>query len=473
LVAAVPALEEIRDLRETVSRAARHGDLLDGYVGQLSGSESSAQSTRLPRQLTPRARQILERGRELLTRLRMIDAELGSTECDFLDDRDPLADQHRDTVAMVDAALHIVQAFPDAPSDQIRLCQGLEVILEGVYQRVGILTQALEKRRRETAQVDTLSDLLICLEAGRPIDLKPFVEIGEVILTEARQGAPLRFLDATADLRASDTDPRTLDVHWVAHFVACHSLLVAQVAARIIQPLAEGQRDSNDWRGPLLEPVLAALIHDCGMLRVPVSILAQPSALTTEQKRTVEDHTRIGVELAVRFPANPAWLVEAAGDHHERLDGTGYPAGKKSESIGSLSRLLAVCDVYAAMAAPRPYRLARETRTALTDTLLLAEQGALDRLQAERLLRLSFYPIGSVVELADGAVGQVVAGPNRQDDLDSPGRPVVALMTDSRGQPLPTPHYLDLSRSTGRSIVRSLAPTERRRVLGKHHPELL
>ena len=59
---------------------------------------------------------------------------------------------------------------------------------------------------------------------------------------------------------------------------------------------------------------------------------------------------------------------------------------------------------------PSPGRIVRRARrTALTDTLLLADRGALDRHCAERLLHLSFYPVGSVVELADGAVGLVVA----------------------------------------------------------------
>src|SRR5437773_4294849 len=157
LVATLPALEEperIRPLQESVNRAARHGALLDGYVRQLSdSSEAPVQAPRLPRQLTQRAHLLLERGRHLLTRLRTIDAELGATEEHYLDDLDPLAHWHGDTVAMVDAALHLVQAFPDAPGDQIRLCDGLEVILGGVSQRVAILTQAMEKRRREMSRV--------------------------------------------------------------------------------------------------------------------------------------------------------------------------------------------------------------------------------------------------------------------------------------------------------------------------------
>src|SRR5262249_26344964 len=151
---------------------------------------------------------------------------------------------------------------------------------------------------------------------------------------------------------------------------------------------------------------------------------------------------------------------------HERLDGTGYPAGLRELQVPPLARLLAVCDVYAALCAPRPHRPARETRTALTDTLLLAEQGALDRSCAERLLQLSFYPVGSVVELADGRVGLVVATPSGRWDLQSPARPVVALLTDGQGQPLPGPQHVDLAQCEGHSIVRTLSPEERRDLLG-------
>jgi hypothetical protein len=140
-----------------------------------------------------------------------------------------------------------------------------------------------------------------------------------------------------------------------------------------------------------------------------------------------------------------------------------------------LARLLAVCDVYAALCAPRPHRPARETRTALADTLVLAEQGLLDRHHAERLLHVSFYPVGSVVELADGTVGIVVAAPrvgcDRSTTLQAPARPVVALLLDERGQPLPNVQHVDLATSESRSIVRTLTLAERGKLLGRHYPE--
>jgi hypothetical protein len=124
-----------------------------------------------------------------------------------------------------------------------------------------------------------------------------------------------------------------------------------------------------------------------------------------------------------------------------------------------------------ALCSARPHRPARATRTALADTLLLADQGLLDRGCAECLLHLSFYPIGSVVELAHGAVGVVVATPGPRKDLNSPARPVVALLTDEQGEALSRPHHLDLGQCENHSIVRSLSAPERRELLARRFPE--
>src|SRR5204863_5345291 len=132
-----------------------------------------------------------------------------------------------------------------------------------------------------------------------------------------------------------------------------------------------------------------------------------------------------------------------------------------SQQLSPLTRLLAVCDVYAAGCQARPYRGPRDTRTSLTDTLLLAEQGKFDRHYAERLLHLSFYPVGSVVELADGSLAGVVAAPAGLHDLQAPARPVIALLTDAHGHYLPSPRYLDLSQGDSHSIVRALGAEER------------
>jgi HD-GYP domain-containing protein (c-di-GMP phosphodiesterase class II) len=298
--------------------------------------------------------------------------------------------------------------------------------------------------------VERLANLLEALSAGQPLDISPFTALAEDVLVEA-QTAPLRFASAAAE------EP--------ARFIACHSLMVARVAARVVVHDAE-------FRSQRLDLVLAALVHDAGMLRVPAEILAKPSPLNDGQRRLVEGHARAGADMARRLLPGEAWLAETVAGHHERPDGTGYPAGLRDTQLSPPTRLLAVCDVYAALAAPRPYRPAAETRTALADTLLLAEQGALDRHSAERLLQLGFYPTGSVVELADGTIGLVLAAPYSRRDLNAPARPVVAVLADAQGRPLPMIEYLDLARCEGRGIVRSLSPAERHELLCKQYPHV-
>ncbi len=404
----------------------------------------------LPTQLTARARRVLERGRELLAQLRPLAEHLESPPSPPLFAADPLTRLHRQIAAMIDSTLRTVQSFPDAASAQLRLCEGLEAILHVAAQRLAILAATLGRRRQWTERVETLAGLLDGLAHRTPADIRPFTALAEALLAEAQEGLPLQFLHAS--------------VTELPRFVACHSLTAAQVAARVV-------RHDPELRGRALEVVLAALVHDTGMIGVPAEVLARPGPLDDAGRRAVEAHARAGADLVRRLLPDAGWLAEATAAHHERLDGTGYPGGLREIQLSSLSRLLAVCDTYAALCCPRPHRPAREPRTALTDTLLLAESRALDRTHAERLLQLSFYPVGTAVELADGSVGVVVATHGGRRELNAPARPVVALLTDPQGRPLASVQHLDLGLAEHRSIVRSLPATERRALLGDVYPE--
>ncbi len=270
------------------------------------------------------------------------------------------------------------------------------------------------------------------------------------MVQEARNGEPLRFLHAGAN------DP--------ARFAAAHGLTVAQVLARLLL---------HDPQAPVQLAVMAALVHDVGMVCVPAELLAKPDVLSDQERRIVEKHAAAGGPMVAPLWPGGGWPIDAVTDHHERPDGTGYPLGHKDIQLAEPVRLLAVCDVYAALCCPRPHRPALDTRTALTETLLLAERDALDRQQAERLLALSFFPAGSVVELTDGSSAFVLAAHPGQRGLTNPARPIVLLLTDSQSQPLALPQVIDLVEERERSVVRSLATTERRRLLGRRYPELV
>ncbi len=448
--------DRVRLLERRLSDGAAHDTLLDASFRQLTAAPLE-ETPVAPRRLTARARRLLEVGHGLLHQLRAL-ADAFPESDDTRDD--PLAHRFRETVAIADTALRAVQGYPDAPSAQLRLCEGLEGTLNVVGERVSELRAAVERRRREAGWVDTLADLLRALAAGQAPDVAPLFALAEALLADAELGMPLRFFAPGA----APQDAAQL-ADWQARAVACHGVTVAQVMARL------GKHDP-ELRGQPVEAVLAALVHDAGMAAVPTDIYTHVGPLGEAQKRVIEGHTHTGAEWVRRLLPHAAWLADAALSHHERHDGTGYPAGLRETQATPLVRMLAVCDVYAALCVARPYRAALEPRAALTDTLLLAETGVLDRACAERLLHLSFYPVGSVVELADGAIGIVVATHGGRHDLNAPSRPVLALLLDAEGAAVPGRCHLDLAACEGRSIVQAVPAVERRRLLGKHYPEL-
>lgn len=102
----------------------------------------------------------------------------------------------------------------------------------------------------------------------------------------------------------------------------------------------------------------AALLHDVGNLAVPEHILAKPEALTPEEFERVKIHPRVGAEILGDIPFGVP-VAELVLSHHERWDGTGYPAGLRAEQIPIGARILAIADCYSTIRSHRPYRPAR------------------------------------------------------------------------------------------------------------------
>src|SRR5262249_28090988 len=194
----------------------------------------------------------------------------------------------------------------DAPSAQLRLSDGLEHIMDAIADRLALLTEAVDVRRGEIRRRDVLAKLLVRMKNGESLAPEPFVDLAESILEEVRQGAPLRFMHAPAK------NP--------AEFVACHGITAARIASRMI-------RHDMEWQKFALDAVIASFIKDVGMLALEPEILAHDGKLSDDDVRQVEGHVRKGSELIVKSLPAAAPLCEAIVSHHERLDGTGYPAG--------------------------------------------------------------------------------------------------------------------------------------------------
>jgi HD-GYP domain-containing protein (c-di-GMP phosphodiesterase class II) len=107
-------------------------------------------------------------------------------------------------------------------------------------------------------------------------------------------------------------------------------------------------------------------IHDIGKLSIPAEILSKPTKLTDLEFSLIKEHSRIGYEMLKDVESS--WpLAQIVYQHHERMDGSGYPRNLKGDEILMEARIMAVADVVEAMASHRPYRPALGLDTALAE----------------------------------------------------------------------------------------------------------
>lgn len=127
-------------------------------------------------------------------------------------------------------------------------------------------------------------------------------------------------------------------------------------------------------RRDLDRAALALLLHDIGMAKIPRFITSKPGALKTEEREKVLMHPLLGYKILQRIELTFDELTQATLQHHERLDGSGYP--QRAKEISRLGRITAVADTFSAMISKRPYAPAKEPEEALRE--LTADRGRYD-----------------------------------------------------------------------------------------------
>ena len=111
---------------------------------------------------------------------------------------------------------------------------------------------------------------------------------------------------------------------------------------------------------------MAGMIHDIGKIAVPEAVLSKPSKLTESEFNIIKTHPQVGYEIVkdIEFPWPVAQIIL---QHHERMDGSGYPHGLSGDQILLEARILAVADVLEAISSNRPYRPAHSINIALEE----------------------------------------------------------------------------------------------------------
>jgi HD-GYP domain-containing protein (c-di-GMP phosphodiesterase class II) len=195
----------------------------------------------------------------------------------------------------------------------------------------------------------------------------------------------------------------------------------------------------------------AALVHDVGLLN-HLEIINKEGTLSKEERLRVNGH-----------PSEGAHMLSGAGlstrensivlQHHERLDGTGYPSGLTAETIDEWAVIVALADVYEAMTHRRSYR-ERYSPLETTKYILSAKTAYDQKLLKAMLTTVGIFPLGTAVQLNTKEVAIVV-----DQNPDSPLCPLVCVVLDAQGKELPEPKQLNLAEHRGLIYVEDCVKT--------------
>lgn len=154
---------------------------------------------------------------------------------------------------------------------------------------------------------------------------------------------------------------------------------------------------------------LGALFHDIGKLKIPSQILRKTDALTTPEINLLKLHTKYGVELLKLTEAFPIKAFNIILQHHEMLDGTGYPAGLTANQIDNMAKVVAVVNEFDNLCHPADITKARSPHHAMS-FLFKSMKGKLEANYMAQLIKMmGVYPPGTVVKLTDQRIGLVMS----------------------------------------------------------------
>lgn len=216
-----------------------------------------------------------------------------------------------------------------------------------------------------------------------------------------------------------------------------------------------------------------ALLHDAGYVRLPRNLVRKREECSGQDKTLLEQHCKLGVALLSEHPGVHEDVLRIVREHHERADGSGFPAGLGNDQISRLAQIVGIVDFYDGMVSRRGARPSMIPHDAVRQLFLAGEQGQFEKSLVELMIRsIGVYPVGSLVRLNTGEQA-VVVGVNPQQRL----KPLIKITTDPQGGSYTKPIDVDLAipspDHTVRTVLRVLDPAQKRVNIGIHLDQAL
>ncbi|WP_413775095.1 HD-GYP domain-containing protein [Gracilibacillus pellucidus] len=194
-----------------------------------------------------------------------------------------------------------------------------------------------------------------------------------------------------------------------------HGIAISLLSAHLAKKIGY----EKDW----MQVGIAAILADCGMARVSENWLVKETKLTVEEYNEIKKHPTLSYRMIEDIPSVTKEMKLAVLQHHERIDGSGYPLGTQDEKIHPFAKIIAVSDTYHAMTSERIYRT-RQSPFKVMEEMLRVKYQKYDYSILQKFIdTLMYYTIGTRVLLSNGKEAYIIFV-----DQNAPTRPTVRLM---------------------------------------------
>ncbi len=192
------------------------------------------------------------------------------------------------------------------------------------------------------------------------------------------------------------------------------------------------------------EVSIGGMLHDIGKMKIPDTILNKPGKMSDIEYSLMKKHVEHGLAIVEQTPSISQLTKNIISQHHERLDGTGYPNGLKGNEISKFGQIAAIVDVYDAMTSDRCYQSGRQP-TEVLKQLFKWGKSLFDKDLVQQYIQcIGIYPVGTLIRLESGYLA-VVINRGQKNIL----HPIIRVIYNTKKELYIPPYDIDLARKSG------------------------
>ncbi|WMJ21989.1 HD-GYP domain-containing protein [Paludicola sp. MB14-C6] len=211
-----------------------------------------------------------------------------------------------------------------------------------------------------------------------------------------------------------------IDLKNYNEYAYVHSMQVGILSTLIGRKMAYSSSKLKDL-------AISGILHDIGKTFVPTAILDKEGPLTSDEYSIMQKHPKFGIDKLMSCGSISGDVLEGIINHHEKVDGTGYPYHLVEDEISEFGKIIAIADVYDALTSTRTYRDAWEPHAAINYMMSCTDSHFNVDLLSKFLTVVAAYPVGVLVKLNNGLVGVVT---NTVEGL--PLNPIVKVLSPGK-----------------------------------------